>query len=187
MLSRGTPRIQRMIVRLLRRLLPKQSPDRLGNSIHPNKDIIISLLELAGAPFWGSKQEEEEERKARLLQRTRKEEGEAKGSMEGTGEVKGEEEDVDSWRDGHVAVSMASETVLLLRILLDGTWRVPLTTALNNALLRIPDIVQVLKYDDTSGSPPPSSVPAVLLFLPSAVVVSILTIRLLYRRRYGAR
>jgi hypothetical protein len=145
LITKGTPRIQRMTIRLSRKILPLQSSDKLFGIIHPGKDLIASLFGLVGQAYWGSHDLNAKDTKLKVRTQSLIEEkdidkGKRNNDMNDIVRVSG-------WRDGHVAIALATEIVLLLRILLEGSWRAPLTTTLTNALMRIPAIVHWLKGD----------------------------------------
>jgi len=124
-------------------MLPKQSPENLFGLIHPNKEILTSLLEMAGSPFWSN-------------------------SEDATSPVVGRvvAEGVDRWRDGHVAMALASEIILLLRQLLEGQWKLAVISALTGALKKIPAITARLQSGDVESNTDAPKVPSSLPSLP---------------------
>ncbi len=143
LLPAGTPRIQRAVLRLLRRLLPLQNAEQLGSIISPKLSFIHSLFDIIGKAYWPSAGDREQEKKVH------------EWKVEGA----------DGWRDGFVSISLATEAIMLLRILLvksgnscdgqvKGNWKKSLQDALAMALLNIPKIVTVLQnYPLTDNIP----------------------------------
>eukprot|EP01087_Luapelamoeba_hula_P012781 TRINITY_DN3603_c0_g1_i4.p1 TRINITY_DN3603_c0_g1~~TRINITY_DN3603_c0_g1_i4.p1 ORF type:complete len:4801 (-),score=871.08 TRINITY_DN3603_c0_g1_i4:39-14441(-) len=143
LMLKSSPRIQRMLIRLCRRVMPRQDPERLFGSLSRNKSIIASFLELIGTAYWHAAKTDKATIDVPIESALTVE---SQDSMPvASSKI---DADVTSWRDGQAALALASELVLLLRLLLGtNNWRAALTQALTSALRHIPAIVKYLETD----------------------------------------
>ncbi|KAL6073674.1 negative regulation of SNARE complex assembly [Balamuthia mandrillaris] len=164
---KGTPRIQRLVLRLLRRVLPYvSSPESLDYLVHSDKPLLHSLFEFIGRASWqpSSFLFNRVQRHQRQQEQKNREEAETnnnKSEQIKKSVVVG----VEACENGHVAVALAAEVVMLLRTLLakDSRWRRALTTFITNSLANIPPMLEHLRtralFAAAAANAPASSSP----------------------------